>query len=1176
MKKISFTRMGLTVLLLTIGTSLRTYASSGEAAPAAPACDVELDLDSATLQRFTEAFSKQTNVLFSYESHLGSLSLGRVSVHEKGAPLERILQNVFAKHGIRYRIVGNTVVLALEKPTSHLVTGRVTDPNGEPVIGASIVVEGSSNGTTSDVNGEFSLHVPANAKLEVSFLGYKNRTVAVAGKTRLDIRLEEDTAILDDVVVIGYGTQSRRTLTSAVSKINGKELESLPVNSIGDALKGKVPGVRISTANNQPGSEPVFLVRGGSSINQSNAPIVIVDGVRREMSGLNTNDIESIEILKDAASAGIYGASASNGVILVTTKKGSRSQGPQITFEAQAAWTSPATKFDLMNAKDYLVTMRRMLNECPGYTYGQDVLWGANSAGVGNNDSSVWSPRYLNDGESVPAGWQSVADPVDPTKTIVFQDNDQQKQWFDDSYWMQYYVGANGGNDKITYSASTSYMKDGGIGINTDYSRFTFHGNTTFKVTRRLTAGTTFDYSETNGNEIPSSGIGNYWTILGRGMFMPATHRDYLEDGTPNKGTNDTTISAAWFDKYYTYEYVTRRSTANFNLKWDIVDGLSAYAQIANHNQYKNSNQYQAGNAISNERQTYEGWSQSNRLSFQTYLDFHRTFGNHDLSAMVGYDYLKRTTNSMGMTVTGSESDKTPTLAAGTVAKSWTDINTPWCQISYFGRLNYDYKKRYMVGFTMRADGSSLFAAGHRWGYFPAVSGGWIVSEENFWGKDARRFNLLKLRLSYGLTGNNNIGYYDALGAYTVTGIYDGQGTTLASNLPNTSLTWEKTKQFNVGLDMGFFDNRLTLTMDYYNKKTENLLFDVTLPDTSGYGSATQNVGSVRFYGFELQLSSVNINTRNFTWTTDFTYSFNANKVLSLPDEYHYIDYNGKDAWRIGGYTMSESGYRFGGTAVGEPLGRIYGYKTAYIIETEAQADAALYDTQSHGYRRSDGKSIAGRKDVGDYEWMNRAGSALTADGKEQINAEDMFLLGNVVPHSTGGMNNTFKYKNLSLSIYVDYALGHSIYNYQFTRGLQTSMGNCNWNLDYAALDTWRQPGDKTKYARLTPNDADGGNRNYSRASNINVQKGDYLCLRDITLSYDLPARWIKKLGMGKLTLTVSGNTLCYWTAVKGISPESGSVGTGTGMYTSTNTSGTSFNLYPPTRKVLFGIKATF
>ena len=1025
----------------------------------------------------------------------------------------------------------------------NLVTGAVRDAKGEPVIGATVIVKGTATGATSGADGRYSIQAGPDATLEFSFIGYKKQEVPVGTRSVIDVRLEEDALMVDDVVVIGYGTQSRRTITAAVSKVDGEKLAGAPVNSIGDALKGRVGGVRVSSADNQPGSDPVFLIRGGSSINQSNAPIIIIDGVNREMTGLNPNDIESIEVLKDAASAGIYGARASNGVILITTKKGSMARGPQVTFEAQAAWTSPAVRFDLMDGGDYLRTMRTMLNEYPStYAYGSGILTGANSAGIGNGDNSVWTPKFVDTPADVPAGWKVMVDPIDHSKLIAYQDNDQQKQWFDDSYWMNYYVGVNGGNDKVQYAASA-----------------------------------VFDYSETKGNTLPSSGIATYWTTVGRGMFMPATHRDYLDDGTPAQGTNNTTISAAWFDRYYTSNYTARRMTANFNLEWEIVDGLRAVMQVANHNYYRIDNQRLAGNAISNQRRTYEKWGQTNRFSTQGYLNYRKTFAqDHTIEGTVGFDYMKNTVNGLSLTVTGADSDKVPTLAAGTDATGWADTNTNEALSSYFGRLNYDYKKKYLFMFTFRADGSSKFAEGNRWGYFPAASAGWVVSEEKFW--NVRNFNSFKIRASYGLTGNNYIGLYDAYGGFGATSIYNGASAILPTALPNMRLKWETTHQLDIGVDMGFFNDRIRLMADYYNKKTTDLLFSVTLPDTSGYGSARQNVGSVRFYGAEVELSTVNIQSKNFTWTTDFTYSFNMNKVLSLPDEYKYKDVDGKDAWRIGGYTMSETGFRFGGTAVGERMGRIYGYKTAYIIETEAQADAALYDVNSHGIRRSDGRSIAGRKDIGDYEWLNRAGSARTADGSEQINDEDMFLLGYVTPHSTGGMNNTFKYRNLSLSVYVDYALGHSVYNYMYTRGLQTSMGNCNWNLIYDANDCWQKPGDNTKLARLSANDADGGNKNYSRISDINVQKGDYLCLRDVTLSYSFPKRWIGKLGLGNLTVSVSGNTLVYWTKVKGVSPESAvaSSGSSTGMYSAVNTSSADYNIYPPTRKVMFSLKATF
>ena len=560
-------------------------------------------------------------------------------------------------------------------------------------------------------------------------------------------------------------------------------------------------------------------------------------------------------------------------------------------------------------------------------------------------------------------------------------------------------------------------------------------------------------------------------------------------------------------------------------------------------------------------------------------LTYTGSWNDHHLTATAVYEVTSSETRTMGITGNNLLTEGVGWWNVGMASSR--DANNgyeQWALMSGVARVMYNFKDRYMLTGTFRADGSSRFAK-KKWGYFPSIAAAWTLSNEDFM-KDVSSVQDIKLRASYGIVGSQAISPYATMGLMSATAYNFGTNSNFtgywANDIATPELTWEKTKQFDIGLDMAFFNNRLRVAADYYSKKSEDLLFDVSLPDTSGYGSAMQNVGSIRFYGLEFEISSVNVSTKNFSWTTDFTYSFNANKVLSLPDEYYYKDIDGKDAWRIGGYTMSESGYRFGGTAVGEPLGRIYGYKTSHIIESEAQADAVLYDSNSHGYRRSDGLSIAGRKDVGDYEWKNRAGSALTADGREQINGEDMFLLGNVVPHSTGGMNNTFKFKNLTLSVYLDYALGHSIYNYQYTRCFQTSMGNCNWNLVYDALNTWQKPGDDTKFARLTPNDADGGNRNYSRISNINVQKADYLCLRDVTLSYDLPLRWIRKVGLGRLTVSVSGNTLCYWTGVKGISPESASVGSSTGMYSVTSSSATSFNNYPPTRKVLFGLKATF
>ena len=387
---------------------------------------------------------------------------------------------------------------------------------------------------------------------------------------------------------------------------------------------------------------------------------------------------------------------------------------------------------------------------------------------------------------------------------------------------------------------------------------------------------------------------------------------------------------------------------------------------------------------------------------------------------------------------------------------------------------------------------------------------------------------------------------------------------TTTGEMPNSNLTWESTTQVNAGLDMGLADDRVRVSFDYYDKVTRNLLFDVALPNTTGYGSVVSNVGKVRFYGVDLAISSVNISRGDFTWTTDFTYNFNMNKVLKLPD-------NGNVRNRMDGITIGD-GSQFGGIAEGERMGRIYGYKVDHIIETQADADAAMYDASSRGYRRSDRRQIAGRKDIGDYEWVNRAGST-QRDGRDIINEEDQFLLGYATPHSTGGIGNTFRYRNWSLNIYMDYALGHSIQNEMQMRYFMATMGNCNWNLVNDVKQCWSQPGDKTKYARFTANDPDWGNRNFSRMSDVFVEKGDYLCIRDISLSYKLPVRWTSRLGMKDVTLTVSGNTLYYWTAVHGVSPEAATTG---GLYNSASTYATGFSPYPPARKILFSAKFTF
>ncbi|MCF0176391.1 MAG: SusC/RagA family TonB-linked outer membrane protein, partial [Bacteroidales bacterium] len=983
------------------------------------------------------------------------------------------------------------------------VSGKVLDTGGQPLPGAGVMILGTSSGTVTGADGSYSLQAKTNQTLVFSYIGFLEQHIAIAGRSVIDCVLEEDTNLLDETVVVGYGTQSRKTLSTSVAKVDGDKLMDAPVSNVGDALKGKVAGLRVATSNSLAGESPRFMIRGGSSITMDNDPIYIVDGaLRPDMDGINPNDIESMEILKDAASASIYGARASNGVILVTTRKGSASRGPQIVFDVQTGFSQAERKWDLLNSREQIALVRpaiaNIYANSTGTLAAKAWLDGANVAvGAGNTkETNFFTTRYLDYGDKVPEGYQWMTDPVDPTRVLVFTDRDNQADWLKNAFWQKEYIGINGGNENMKYSASVSHLKDEGVVAMSGYQVMTAHGSTTFKIRKNLEASTTFDLSRQRKNPLTS----NYFNAFGRGIMLAPTVRAYNSNGDWVAGAaNANHEIASYYESFYDREAATNRASANFNLKWNILDCLSLTAQYNFFDNNYRGSYYAYGEVdghpalISTTRSTTETRTETMRDTYSSYLSFNKAFGNHNLSATAGFEYMRQRYWYLTAGSTGSVSDDVPIIDSGI---NFTASNKDEAQalMSAFSRVQYDYKQRYIASVTFRADGSSKFAAGNRWGYFPAGSLAWVISEEPFFSNAKKSMNTFKMRASYGQTGNNGIGLYDTYGSFS-TGLYNGNTTYSPSAMANAGMKWETTTQLDLGIDLGFCKDRIRILADYYNKQTDNMLFSIKLPDTGPYSSVKANVGSARFYGFELEIGTEPVRTRNFSWNLDFTYSFNRNEVLSLPEEYAYEEVDqygkptGKTGYRIGGYKMTESGYSFGGTAVGEPLGRIYGYKIDHIIQTEAEADAALYDASSKGHRVSDGKQVTGRKDAGDYEWCNRIGSAKDINGNEIINSEDMFYLGSVVPHSTGGINNTFRYKKLTFNVYLDYALGHSIYNYMKTRMLQNTIANSNSAIGRYVYDCWQYPGDTdAKFARYFPNDADYGNGNYGRCSDFNVE----------------------------------------------------------------------------------------
>ncbi|MEA4809188.1 hypothetical protein SDC9_60868 [bioreactor metagenome] len=1029
----------------------------------------------------------------------------------------------------------------------YTITGVVTDHEGLTIPGASVSVKNTTRGTITDLDGKYSIAVSKGEVLIYSFVGYKPQEQSIADSRPVNIKLSISTVGLDEVVVVGYGTQSRRTITSAITKVGGEALKNIPISTVGEGLKGKIAGARLYSNNNTPGADVTIRIRGGSSINKSNDPLILVDGVERAFSGINPNDIESIEILKDAASTAIYGSRASNGVVLITTKKGDFGKKANITFEANLAMQEPETLYDFMNAEDYLRTVRPAVAIGPNSKYNQMDGYSASS---GNTASSIYSTRYLKDGETVPAGYKSMIDPIDPTKTLIFQDNNFQDEIYKKALWQNYYVGIDGGNDGIKYSSSIGYTDDGGVALATGFQRLSMRSAMDIKINEHLNFASGFDYSKTDSEE-----YSNQMNVISRGLATPPTQKKYNDDGTPTKGYNATSPNPIWYKYYNDQSTVDKRLSAYGKLTYRIIDGLKADVQLSTYNHHSKDDSFMKANEFNGLRPTTSSFGELNRNKLEAYGTYNKSILNHSFSVMAGYSYQRDKNQALSASVTGASSDKVPTLTAGPDKTDATSSFTEDVTIGYFGRLSYDFKKKYLFSATFREDASSRFASGHQWGFFPGASAGWVVSDESFM-KNIKNLDNLKLRVSYGQTGNNSIGLYDAYGKYSTSAKYNGIAGIVPSTMPNTELTWEVSTQLDAGFDLSIFNNRLSISGDYFNKITDNLLFSKELPNTSGFSNVQTNIGKIKFYGFDIEVSSTNIQTKDFSWSSKLTWSFVKNKVLKLPD-------NGREKNRIGGITLAD-GTSFGGTAEGESLYSYYGYVVDHIIETQEGADNAIYDSKAKGYRFSDKKKIAGRKEIGDYEWKNRDGS-LQRNGKDYIDDQDQFLLGYTVPTSTGGLNNSFSYKNFNLNIFLDWALGHSIQNSSEMRYFMNTFAN-NYTLIDEVKECWSKPGDNTKYARFTANDPDDGNSNFSRSSNVFNYKGDYLCIREVSLQYNVPSSKLGKFGIQNLAFTLSGNNLHYFTAVKGVSPE---VGTST-------TYNSSYYNYPPIRRFSAGIKVTF
>lgn len=1024
------------------------------------------------------------------------------------------------------------------------VTGTVTDEDGQTLPGVTILEKGTTNGTITNVDGQYSITVETGATLVISYVGMQTQEFLVTSQTVIDVVLNQSLVGLDEVLVIGYGTQSRRTITTAITKVSAEKLEDVPVTSVTTALQGKLSGVRIwQSEGGQPGSEASMIIRGGSSINKSNDPLVIIDGMVRSLDDINPNDVESVQVLKDASSTAIYGARASNGVVLVTTKRGKLGKA-QINFDANVGTAAPWKYLDMVDARDYLSMVRPAVARG---RYASQLDDNNRPFGHGNDGYSPHSPYRLGPGESVPDGWESMPDPLDPSETLVFQDNDWQDISLNPALEQYYNLSANGGTEMIKYAASIGYTDNEGISLGTYFNRINIRANVDFDLRDNITLSTRLDHSSSKSND--------YWRaydVFNRCIWLAPTSKIYLEDGSYAAGNNATYAPVTWYNDTYKQTGYKYRTGIGSSLNWEILPGLQAefsgdyYLRSRTFESFTNANVYNSN------RETKFEYVQKRVFQAEGVITYDKTLADmHHINVVGGVSQIHVMDFNSNSVAEGASTDLIWTLNAAPLKLEASTSRSEDLLMGAFGRATYDFRQKYLLGVSLRRDVSSRFADGYRVGYFPGASVGWIVSEENFM-QSIPVINTLKLRGSIGQTGNNDVARYAYGGIYAVGNNYFGMAGTLPSEMPNPTLRWETTTQWDVGFDLGLFAyDRVTLLFDYFDKITSDLIFNVPLPNESGYNNIDQNIGKVKIYGTEVELRARIIDRGKFRWSADANIGYFMNRVLELPD-------NGIDKNRIGGIYDPVAGTGVGGIAEGERMFGILGYVSDFIIDNQAEADNAYYDALASGFSPVDGNRIKGRKIPGDMEWVDQNGDGV-------IDAYDQVVLGYTTPTTTGGISNTLSYGNFGLSFFLDYALGHSIYDATIRRAYGNVNGGMYNVLRESMTDTWTEDGDyasgKATMPRFDMQDQKH-QKNYQRTHDRSVYKGDYLCIREFRFTYNAPESFASLLRLQSLRFSVSGQNLWYFQSYPGWVTESGK----------SNSSYKDDAQYPIPRKIMFGI----
>ncbi len=1065
------------------------------------------------------------------------------------------------------------------------ISGKVTDGDGAPVSGASVIVKNETTGGVTNRDGRYTISADPAATLVFSFLGMETKEVPVAGRKVVDVVLSGAVAEVGEVVVIGYGTQSRSTLTTSVSKIKSEDMAVLPTGSPLVNIQGKVPGVDIRLNSGQPGTTPSITIRGGTNVASNNtaaptsAPLYIVDGViRRNMSDINSNDIESIEILKDAASTAIYGTRAGNGIVMISTKKGKAGYS-SASFTYNLSVETQAKRQSLASARDALWAERNALGNMFVYDAARknNFLNGSYSMGTGNPRNSLVTTAFLDKyiadyGQAYVEdllynqGWETMMDPATPGKRLIFKDTDYQDEMFQTAINHNYNATFSGGNEKGTVYMSIGYLDQDGIVLGTSYKRWNASVNASYKVTDAITANASFDYALRK-----NTGVHNVEQVLARGLLMPRTMRLYYEDGLPAPGEMSSSFRSRTHQVYYQTRYnEVGRTNINLGFDWRLAKGLNLRPTFSYSHDEGLDHIFERQNEITTNRPVTANHDYDRQYQFETVLNYTNTFcRKHNLDALVGVSYLDLTGYDLHVTGNGGSSDYIETIG-GTAPENFAfDANNagftiPRKTASLFGRVTYDFERKYLFSASLRYDGSSHLSPDERWRLYPGVSAGWNMHREKFWQPLSKVVSNFKLRASWGLNGSEtNLNYNDVYGVYKAGYDYEGQAGILNTTMGNLGLTWEQTRAFDAGVEIGLLDNRVNLVLDLYHKTTQNRIISKDLAHETGFASIKYNYGELVNKGIELGINATVLRNRNFSWESAFTFSFVDTRIGKLP-------YNGRDKNRIGGATVydEKSGQyiEVGGLAEGERPYAIYGYQMDGVYATDADAANAPFDRMTGSWWQTPA-NYTQQKSGGDAIWHD-------SNGDGYIDEYDIVKFGYITPDKIGAFTNTFRYKNLSLRVAMDYAMGHMISNDFKAQANAHARENFAMTTDVVDGTMWQKQGDIARLPRLYTDSDWQNKRNHGRPvpySGLNVgldrmtnsayvSKGDYLAFREVTLNYTLRASWLRHAKISAVDLMAGVYNLGYWTAYDGLMPE---------QY------GPDRGNYPRPRTFMFSIKLT-